>query len=254
MTMPHRPHLLGVLAGLFLAAGLVLSSLVLTRTWLKVADAESISVTGSARRNVQSDLVVWRGTITVESATLLEAQALLARQESTTRDFLAAQGVTNTHFHPIAIQRIQVRAGRQTADGGGGDDDGTEAPSSRFRLGRTVEVRSGDIDTVLAMDAKAPQLVTQGIEFTAGSPEFIWTKAGEAKIEMLADASRDALARAEQIVSPGGRRIARMRSAKMGVFQITPLHSTQNTWDGMNDTTSREKTVTAVVNATYALD
>ena len=67
MTSPSRPHLLCVLAGLFLAAGLVLSSLLLTRTWLKVADAESITVTGSARRNIQSDLVVWRGTITVES-------------------------------------------------------------------------------------------------------------------------------------------------------------------------------------------
>jgi hypothetical protein len=44
-----------------------------------------------------------------------------------------------------------------------------------------------------------------------------------------------------------------MRSAKMGVFQVTPLYSTQNTWDGMNDNTSREKTVTAVVNASYAL-
>lgn len=250
MTSPSRPHLLGVLAGLFLAAGLVLSSLLLTRTWLKVADAESITVTGSARRNIQSDLVVWRGTITVESGTLLEAQALLATQEATTRAFLSAQGVTNAQFHPIAIQRVQVRAGKQAADG----EDGAEAASSRFRLSRTVEVRSGAIDTVLAMDARASQLVTQGIEFTAGAPEFIWTKAGEAKIEMLADASRDALARAEQIVSPGGRRIARLRSAKMGVFQITPLHSTQNTWDGMNDTTSREKTVTAVVNASYALD
>lgn len=250
MTSPSRPHLLGVLAGLFLAAGLVLSSLLLTRTWLKVTDAESITVTGSARRNIQSDLVVWRGTITVESGTLLEAQALLATQEATTRAFLSAQGVTNAQFHPIAIQRVQVRAGKQAADG----ENGAETASSRFRLSRTVEVRSGAIDTVLAMDARASQLVTQGIEFTAGAPEFIWTKAGEAKIEMLADASRDALARAEQIVSPGGRRIARLRSAKMGVFQITPLHSTQNTWDGMNDTTSREKTVTAVVNASYALD
>lgn len=250
MTPLPRPHLLGVLAGLFLAAGLVLSTLLLTRTWLKVADAESITVTGSARRDVQSDLVVWRGTMTVESGTLLAAQALLAQQESVVRGFLSAQGVTNTHFHPIAIQRVQVRPAKPAP----GDDGDPALPDPRFRLSRTVEVRSGEIDRVLAMDAQAPQLVNQGIEFAAGSPEFIWTKAGEAKIEMLADASRDARARAEQIVSQGGRRISRMRSARMGVFQITPLYSTHNSWDGMNDTTSREKTVTAVVNATYALE
>jgi hypothetical protein len=249
MSPIPRPHLLGVLAGLFMASGLIVSTTLLTRTWLKVADAESITVTGSARRNVSSDLIVWRGSLTVESPTLLAAQALLAQQETSTREFLIRQGVTNAQFQPIAIQRVQLRTGKQAAEG----DTETESSTTRFRLSRAIEVRSGDIDTVLGMDSKTSLLINQGIEFTATTPEFIWTKAGEAKIEMLADAARDARARAEQIVSQGGRTISRMRSAKMGVFQVTPLYSTQNTWDGMNDTTSREKTVTAVVNASYAL-
>lgn len=249
MSPIPKPHLLGVLAGLFMASGLIVSTTLLTRTWLKVADAESITVTGSARRNVSSDLIVWRGSLTVESPTLLAAQALLAQQETSAREFLIRQGVTNAQFHPIAIQRIQLRTGKQAAEG----DTETESSTTRFRLSRAIEVRSGDIDTVLGMDSKTSLLINQGIEFTATTPEFIWTKAGEAKIEMLADAARDARARAEQIVSQGGRAISRMRSAKMGVFQVTPLYSTQNTWDGMNDTTSREKTVTAVVNASYAL-
>jgi hypothetical protein len=249
MSPIPKPHLLGVLAGLFMASGLIVSTTLLTRTWLKVADAESITVTGSARRNVSSDLIVWRGSLSVESPTLLAAQALLAQQETSAREFLIRQGVTNAQFHPIAIQRIQLRTGKQAAEG----DTETESSTTRFRLSRAIEVRSGDINTVLGMDSKTSLLINQGIEFTATTPEFIWTKAGEAKIEMLADAARDARARAEQIVSQGGRAISRMRSAKMGVFQVTPLYSTQNTWDGMNDTTSREKTVTAVVNASYAL-
>ena len=249
MSPIPKPHLLGVLAGLFMASGLIVSTTLLTRTWLKVADAESITVTGSARRNVSSDLIVWRGSLSVESPTLLAAQALLAQQETSAREFLIRQGVTNAQFHPIAIQRIQLRTGKQAAEG----ETETESSTTRFRLSRAIEVRSGDIDTVLGMDSKTSLLINQGIEFTATTPEFIWTKAGEAKIEMLADAARDARARAEQIVSQGGRAISRMRSAKMGVFQVTPLYSTQNTWDGMNDTTSREKTVTAVVNASYAL-
>jgi hypothetical protein len=39
----------------------------------------------------------------------------------------------------------------------------------------------------------------------------------------------------------------------MGVFQITPQHETQTSWDGENDTTSRQKTITAVVTATFLL-
>jgi len=40
----------------------------------------------------------------------------------------------------------------------------------------------------------------------------------------------------------------------MGVFQITPVHSIQTSWEGMNDTTSLEKTITAVVTATFGLE
>jgi len=39
----------------------------------------------------------------------------------------------------------------------------------------------------------------------------------------------------------------------MGVFQITPLYSGQTSGEGMNDTSSLDKTITAVVTATFAL-
>ncbi len=240
-----KPHLLGVVAGLFLAGGLVASASLLTRAWLKVADAESISVAGSARRNISSDLVVWRGTLTVDGDTLLQAQSELQTKTSAIETFLKSHNITNAQYQPIAISRILGRTGT-------GDD--AQTVTVGFRLNRAVEVRSMEIDTVLAMDSAITTLIQGGIEFAASTPEFIWTKAGEAKIEMLADAAKDARARADQIASQGGRSISRMRSARMGVFQITPIYSTQNSWDGMNDTTSREKTVTAVVNASFALN
>ena len=43
---------------------------------------------------------------------------------------------------------------------------------------------------------------------------------------MLADATKDARARAEQIAAQGSRSIANLHDAEMGVFQITPLHET----------------------------
>lgn len=241
----NRPHLLGLLAGLFLAGGLVASASLLTRTWLKVADAESIAVTGVARRNIESDLILWRGTVTAEGRTLLEAQSTLEGHSTALEGFLRGHGLTNFTLLPISIQRTTRRV----------EKDGEVAyAEAGFRLSRTAELRVPDIDRVLAMDADTGDLVKKGVEFTTGSPEFIWTQAGEAKVEMLADASSDARKRAEQIASQGGRNIARLRSARMGVFQVTPLHSTVTTGDGMNDITSRSKTVTAIVHATFALD
>ena len=63
----------------------------------------------------------------------------------------------------------------------------------------------------------------------------------------------DAQVRAEQIASQGGRTITQLRSARMGVFQITPVYSSQTSSEGINDTTSLDKTVTAVVTASFSL-
>ena len=50
-----------------------------------------------------------------------------------------------------------------------------------------------------------------------------------------------------------GRSIARLHTADMGVIQIVPIYSGQTSWEGMNDTSSLDKTITAVVTATFAL-
>ena len=75
--MNPRPHLFGVLAGLFLAAGLVASAMQVTRAWLKISDSHSITVTGSARKNIRSDLIFWQGSFSTEAPTILEAQKKL---------------------------------------------------------------------------------------------------------------------------------------------------------------------------------
>ena len=70
---------------------------------------------------------------------------------------------------------------------------------------------------------------------------------------MLADATKDARARAEQIAAQGGRTIASLHDAEMGVFQITPLHESDTSGEGESDTSSMDKTITAVVTATFLL-
>ena len=69
----------------------------------------------------------------------------------------------------------------------------------------------------------------------------------------MADATADARERAERIAASGGGQVSALRSAKMGVVQINPLHSTATSWEGNNDTSAVDKTITATVTATFAL-
>lgn len=240
-----RPHLFGLLAGLFLATGLICASFVVTSAWLKIAESQTVQVTGSARKGVRADLALWRGSFAVEAATLLDAQRKLRSDGEQVERMLKANGAANYQVSPITIQ--EVRASERNAN---------EAAPRRivgYHLVRSVEVQASDMDLVTRLDQTSTALIEQGVVFTTSAPQYIYTKAGEAKVEMLAEATKDARARADQIASQGGRRIAQLRSARMGVFQITPLHSVQTSWDGINDTTSLDKTVTAVVTASFSL-
>lgn len=234
-----------MLAGLFLAGGLLFSSMTATTAWLKIKNSQFISVKGSARKNVKSDLAIWRGTFVTEADTLLDAQHELKNDREKVAQFLGAESITNVSFAPISIE--EIRSYRKDADGY------THVRTSGFRLSQSVRVETGDVERVGQLDSRCAVLVESGVQFTTQHPDFIYTKAGEAKIEMLAEATKDARSRAEQIATHGGGGLSHLHNADMGVFQITPLHGQQTHWEGVSDTSSPDKTITAVVTVTFAL-
>jgi hypothetical protein len=122
-----------------------------------------------------------------------------------------------------------------------------------YRLTQLVEVRSADVERVPRLAGDSGELLQQDIAFVSEGFEFIYTKAGDAKVEMMAEATKDARSRAEQIATQGGRAIKELRNARMGVVQINPLYSGSTSWEGNNDTSSLEKTITATIGATFAL-
>jgi len=238
-----RPQLYGMLAGLFLAAGLVGSAMLGTSAWVKIKNSQFITVKGSVQKNVESDLAIWGGGFQVEGETLVEAQHKIQANRVLVAKFLGDAGVTNFYFSPINIE--ELKATQKSTDGF------VAQRTTGYHLSQGVSVESTDVDRLDKLDATP--LVEQDVIFTVGPPQFLYTKAGDTKIEMLADATKDARARAEKIATQGGRNIARLQSADQGIFQITPLHSVATSWQGESDTSSRQKTITAVVTATFLL-
>lgn len=245
MTNAPKPQLLGMLAGLFLAAGLVVSSAIATKAWLRVKTSQFISVKGSARKNIKSDLVVWKGSFTTHAESLLQAQKNLKADAGRVRQFLSVRGVTNVVFTAIAIEEMR---GSLT------DSNGlTQQQILGYRLTQSVRAELGEVDRASELESETTELVEQGVVFAAQPPDYLYTKAGEAKVEMLAEATKDARTRGEQIAAQGGRELGKLSAADMGVIQIAPIYSGQTSWEGMNDTSSADKTITAVVTATFEL-
>src|SRR5882672_4597091 len=90
-----RPHFFGLLAGLALAAGLVFASLVVAGAWTRISEFQVINVTGSARKNVRSDLVVWRATNSAGAPAEYEAQQKLQANFAKITAFLQVRGLAD---------------------------------------------------------------------------------------------------------------------------------------------------------------
>ena len=75
----------------------------------------------------------------------------------------------------------------------------------------------------------------------------------EIKRELLAEATSDARRRAAEIARSSGDRIAKIESARVGVFQITEPYSTEVSDYGIYSTATKEKDITVTVSVVFSL-
>ena len=122
-----------------------------------------------------------------------------------------------------------------------------------YRVSQTFQISTRQIDVVEAVPPRVGTLLERGIEVEAEPLAYLSTELTQAKLDALGAATAEARRRAEILVKGLGGKLGAMRSSSLGVYQVTPRDSTDVSDYGINDTTSREKDVTAVVNATFAV-
>ncbi len=237
-----------IILGLCIAVATIASSLIFSKGFLSVTKfmREQITVTGSAQKEIKSDYAVWSGWFSRREVDMASAYKKLQEDLITVKKYLVGKGIRETEVltSQIATETIYKKneKGNNTNDIEG------------YKLTQTVEIRAKDVDKIAQISRESTELINSGVEFYSGSPDYSYTKLDELKVEMLAKATENAKLRAENMVKATGNKIGFMRSAKMGVFQITPVNSTEIADWGVNDTTSLEKKVTAVVNASFSIE
>lgn len=234
-------------AGVALALGLVLASIIGGYSFVKGKRGDqTIVVTGSARKRIKSDLVIWRAGVSYQADTLADAYRSLSESVPRVKSYLIGKGIPDNQItiSSISSQTMHARS-----------SDGEETGQiTGYSLKQELEVRSTDVDKIAKIAREATELINQGILIESMAPEYHYTKLGDLKIEMLAEAAKDAKLRAQQIAQSTGSSIGSVRTARMGVLQITAADSNEVSDSGMNDTSSLDKDITAVVNIGFAVD
>jgi uncharacterized protein len=231
-----------------LLLGLTAVAVAVVVTGISVANAvrdvkrarDTITVTGSARQPITSDVVHWSLAVSAEAVRPQDAVRQLQSRVAAVRAFLHRGGLPGESVSepPVVTHSILLRVGAKRHVPG-------------FRVVQRFRISSSDIDRVEAVAARTSDLLAQGIPVATTSLSYLATKLADAKIEALKRAVGDAHRRAETIVAGIGGKLGSVKSAELGVYQVVARNSTNVSDYGINDTASRDKDVYAVVSVTF---
>ncbi len=206
---------------------------------------DALSVTGSAKRPIRSDYIIWRVSISSQQPTPQAAYQELKTRTERVQRYLQEKQVPNDVVKLSSIDTStipEVVNNRETGK------------TLAYRLNQRFEIRSNDVDRIEKLSQQSTELINEGIPLVSEAPEYLYTQLAKLRVEMVAEATKDAKQRAEAIARSTGNRVGSVQSAQTGVFQITSRNSTEVSNSGIYDTSSVEKDITAVVSVKFAMD
>lgn len=237
MSKPVMTAITGILAALIVATALVLMAMSLKSGLLQFGGADRVvSVKGLAERNVEADLALWPVSFSVADDSLDRLQGKIEEQQGLVRSFLLLRG-----FVESDIQLSMPRITDQHAN-----TYGNTLSPERYRAEVTVLVRTQDIESVQSGMQTVGELVKSGIALTQNydsQPRFLFTRLELIKADMIADATRDARAAADQFARDADAEVGSIRRASQGYFSI----------DDVDPYTPQIKRVRVVTSIDYSL-
>jgi len=160
-----------------LAVGLILSTAI--GGWFFVKGKrgdQTITVTGSARKRIKSDLVIWRSAISYQAPVLSEAYRSLSEAVPRVKAYFVSKGIQENQITVSSISS-QTLHGRSS--------DGIETSEiTGYSLRQELSVRSEDVEKIGQIAREATELINQGILIESMAPEYLVTKLGERALQI----------------------------------------------------------------------
>jgi hypothetical protein len=228
-----------------LAVALLVSTAIAAESLYATKSSEnSISVTGSAQKIITSDVAKWHISLSrdVGLDALKDGNTQIGGDLAALKSYLKKGGMDGSG---ITISAVTVTTQYNYQNG--------QTPSG-YQLSQDVTVESNDVNKITTLAQKSSSLLGQGALVSTTSLEYYYSKLADLKVDMLAAATADAQARAKKIAESAGSHLGKLRSASMGVLQITPVNSTDVSDYGTYDTTSIQKQITAVVRGEFGVN
>ncbi|MGH7913791.1 MAG: SIMPL domain-containing protein [Candidatus Binataceae bacterium] len=223
-----------VILGLLVGAGAALGGYFVGQGFYQGRRAERyISVKGLAERDVKADLAVWILSFSTTGADISAVSTASERDGDLVHAFITRSGFTDREIEPLP-----TRVNDQFATLMGPPN--VEA-ARRYVITAGFEIRTTKVDAVRATSQMTGDLIRQGvvldgrlIESGVPNPAYLFTRLGDFRPAMLAQATKSARALAQRFAADSNSHLGAIRRASQGVFQVMSRNG-----DGRNPTDER---------------
>jgi uncharacterized protein len=239
-----------IILGLLLAIGMASAAFILgVQAKRAVAGQQSITVKGLAEKPIKADTAEWQINVGVVADTQGQALELLAVERKVVEVFLVKQGFTaenistdvetlSPHYEEVFIKDTP----RQVQKG--------------FDALQNIRVISKDLAKITAANKAFLQLRIDNHPVSAQPPNYLVSNLETVKMSLIADATKNARARATEFVKQDGVKVGVMKSANQGAFYILPVggEASDDSYGGTYDKSTIDKTARVVVTIVYNIE
>lgn len=228
--------------GICLALSIIISAIVVTNNLSKNA----ITVTGSAFKVVTSDSASWTFEIVNKAYNKTEAYKNIQKQIPIVKNYLKEKGISEKDIE------LQLPSGYdiyRTYPNGYSSEE-----LIAYKYTQPIKIKSNDVEKIKEISTESQTLLEKGININSYSdPEYQYSNLAQLKVQLLEEATKDAKARANSMLKANRNKVGQIKQVRMGVFQITAPDSNSVSDEGINDSSTIEKKVTAVANVTFSI-
>lgn len=193
-----------------------------------------VTVKGLAEREVNADQVSWSVSTTEMGDDLPELYMRISQQANKIKAFLVRNGLNEKDItiNPPTVNDLEANTWSENRK------------NYRYTASTTVTVYTKDVQKVNDVIYKQGDLLEQGVAIESGYPSYEYTSFQNVKLEMMAEAIKNAQKTAEEFAKASDSDLNGITTAGQGQFEI----------EDRDQNTPYIKKIRVVTTVTYALD
>lgn len=200
--------------GALLAIGIIVSGFLISSAMIRWQESNRyVTVKGLAEREVNSDLAIWSLRFNATGNDLGLANQKISSDRTAILRFLTEAGFKSDEIEQGQLKVTDLLAREYRAEG---------SNDNRYIVESSFTLRTPNVEAARRTAQNVGQLVQSGIVLMDNrGPIYRFTGLNEIKPQLIAEATKNARASAEQFARDSGSEVGAIRAANQGTISLT---------------------------------